>query len=419
MCILAFPSFAIHSFNTHSNILAVALVALLPSALAQSVSGTPEGFAEGTTGGAAGETVTPTSIDELTEYLTSEDPLTIVLTKTFDFSDSEGSTTETGCAPWGTASGCQLAINANDWCDNYQSDAVSVSVTYEKAALTPIDVASDKSIIGEGSSGVIKGKGLRFANGVSNIIVQNIHITELNPDYVWGGDAITLDGSSNIWIDHVKTSLIGRQHIVAGYETNTAITISNNEIDGKTSWSASCDGSHYWALYFTGENDQITFKGNYIHNTSGRSPKVDMGTLLHAVNNYWADNAGHAFEGEDGYVLTEGSTFDNVKAPAKDFNGAMFAPTSASSACESGLGRACVAVTFTGSGALEGTDTSVLSKFSGLTIADAAADASDVPSSAGFGSLSSTSRTSTSTRRVRARSIGGRIWIGGVEDLIV
>ena len=201
----------------HSNTLAAALVALLPVALAAtSVSGTPEGFAKGTTGGAAGKTVTPSSIDELTEYLTSEDPLTIVLTKTFDYTDSEGSTTETGCAPWGTASGCQLAINSNDWCDNYQADAPSVSVTYAKSALTPIDVASDKSIIGEGSTGVIKGKGLRFANGVSNVIVQNIHITELNPQYVWGGDAITLDGSSKIWIDHVKTSLIGRQHIVAG-----------------------------------------------------------------------------------------------------------------------------------------------------------------------------------------------------------
>ena len=65
-------------------------------------------------------------------------------------------------------------------------------------------VASDKTILGSGSDGVIKGKGLRMANGVSNIIIQNIHITELNPQYVWGGDAITLAGTDMIWIDHVK-----------------------------------------------------------------------------------------------------------------------------------------------------------------------------------------------------------------------
>jgi len=53
----------------------------------------------------------------------------------------------------------------------------------------------------------------------------------------------------------------------------------------------------------------ITLKGNYIHHTSGRSPKVQGNTLLHAVNNYWydIDSKGHAFElGQGGYVLAEG-----------------------------------------------------------------------------------------------------------------
>jgi pectin lyase len=36
---------------------------------------------------------------------------------------------------------------------------------------------------------------------VSNIIIQNIKITELNPHYVWGGDAITLAGTDMVWID--------------------------------------------------------------------------------------------------------------------------------------------------------------------------------------------------------------------------
>ena len=182
----------------------ILLATIIGSVTAQSVSGTPEGFGSGTTGGAGGETVTPSSTDELVSYLTSDSTYTILITKTFDFTGSEGTATGTGCAPWGTGSTCQLAIDANDWCSEDEPDAPTVQVTYDKAGTTPIDVASDKTILGVGSNGVIKGKGLRMANGVSNIIVQNIEITDLNPKYVWGGDAITLDGSTNVWIDHVS-----------------------------------------------------------------------------------------------------------------------------------------------------------------------------------------------------------------------
>lgn len=54
-------------------------------------------------------------------------------------------------------------------------------------------------------------------------------ISDLNPQYVWGGDAITLDGSSDVWVDHVTTSKIGRQHIVTGNSQNTGVTISNSK----------------------------------------------------------------------------------------------------------------------------------------------------------------------------------------------
>jgi pectin lyase len=134
-------------------------------------------------------------------------------------------------------------------------------VRYDKAGLNPIKVGSNKSIYGQGSTGVIIGKGLRITGGVKNVIIQNIHITNLNPQYVWGGDAITLDGSDLVWIDHVKTSLIGRQHIVLGNGASNRVTISNSEIDGYSSWSATCDNHHYWAIYITGSNDLVTMKG--------------------------------------------------------------------------------------------------------------------------------------------------------------
>lgn len=71
--------------------------------------------------------------------------------------------------------------------------------------MTGIFVHSNKTIIGVGSNGVLLGKGMRMVD-VSNIIVQNLMITDLNPKLVWGGDAFTLSGTSRIWIDHVTVS---------------------------------------------------------------------------------------------------------------------------------------------------------------------------------------------------------------------
>ncbi|KIO24885.1 polysaccharide lyase family 1 protein [Tulasnella calospora MUT 4182] len=70
------------------------------------------------------------------------------------------------------------------------------NVTYNTAGADKnLVVASNKTILGQGSNAGIKGIGLRM-NGVSNIIIQNIQITDLNPQYVWGGDASELISSS-------------------------------------------------------------------------------------------------------------------------------------------------------------------------------------------------------------------------------
>jgi pectin lyase len=139
-------------------------------------------------------------------YLGDSSPRVIILTKTFDFRGSEGTASGTGCAPWGTGSGCQTAIDQNSWCTNYQPSAPKVSVSYDKAGILGITVKSNKSLVGQGSSGVIIGKGLRIVSGATNIIIQNIMITNINPKYVWGGDAITLDNTDLVWIDHVTVS---------------------------------------------------------------------------------------------------------------------------------------------------------------------------------------------------------------------
>ena len=236
-----------------SALLSSALVALAQTAAA--VTGAAEGFAKGVTGGGSATPVYPKTTAELVSYLGDSQARVIMLDRTFDFTGSEGTATETGCAPWGTGSACQTALNKNDWCTNYQPNAPKVTVKYDKAGILGITVKSNKSIIGVGSKGIIKGKGLRMVSGTTNVIIQNVHITNLNPQYVWGGDAITLDNTDLVWIDHVTTSLVGRQHIVLGNGASGRVTVSNNKFDGQSSWSATCNGYHYWGMYFTGSND--------------------------------------------------------------------------------------------------------------------------------------------------------------------
>lgn len=98
---------------------------------------------------------------------------------------------------------------------------------------------------------------------------------------------------------------------------------------------------------------------------------------MHAVNNYWYDYAsnGHAFEiGSGGYVLVEGSVFQNVPV-ILDSNptGQYFTSpsTTANAACSAYLGRACQVNGYGSSGTFSGSTTSFFSDFSGKTVASA------------------------------------------------
>ncbi|QSZ28838.1 hypothetical protein DSL72_003343 [Monilinia vaccinii-corymbosi] len=376
-------------------IFSAVLAAYAQAASAVGVKGAAEGFAKGVTGGGSAAPVYPRTNAELVNYLGDSSPRVIVLTKTFNFRNTEGTTTGTGCAPWGTASNCQLAIDgAIRWCKNYEPNAPTVSVTYDNAGVLGIAVTSDKTLIGVGSSGIIQGKGLRIVSGAKNIIIQNIKIEEINPKHVWGGDAITINDADMIWIDHVTTYHIARQHIVLGTLASNRVTISNSFIDGRSDYSATCNGYHYWGIYLDGSNDLVTMKGNYIYYTSGRGPKVQGNTLLHAVNNYWYDNGGHAFEiGAGGNVLAEGNVFQNIPIVAQSpISGQFFnAPSpAANAACTASLGRVCQTNGFGASGTFNSGTTNFLKDFSGKNIASAApygTVVASVTANAGFGKI--------------------------------
>lgn len=153
------------------------------------VVGKPEGFASGTTGGGSAACAIPSSVAQLKTWLTDSTARCIVLDKEYviyvasgsalanilryNFKGTEGTTTETGCRPASNkcpGNGGQDAINKASWCTNGNAGAgvTSISVTYDTAGVAGINVGSNKSIIGVGSKGVIRGKGLRMANGAKN-----------------------------------------------------------------------------------------------------------------------------------------------------------------------------------------------------------------------------------------------------------
>ncbi|KAK6810634.1 hypothetical protein RU639_013732 [Aspergillus parasiticus] len=315
--------------------IAAILLGLAPLSAAVSVSGSAQGFAAEVTGGGDAEPQVPSDINELKEWLADNTPRVIVLDKEYDFTESEGTTTGTVCASWGTGDGCQKIIQ--DDCGSFPSSQ---------------------------------------ATCMSGVVMLFLSM-----------------GSDLIWIDHVTTARTGRQHYTFGFNTNTRVTLSNNFINGETLYSTGCDGYTYWGFEMVGEADQITMQNFYIYMTAGRSPALSGGTLLHAVNNVWEKNNGHELEGGESTArgIFEGNVWIDVSTIVGDYAGRLFnAPDSSSAGdCQSTLGRACEVNTISNSGSLTSyTDTSFFSDFSGLTIAPAtsASEAqANVPNNAGMG----------------------------------
>ncbi|CAE6447203.1 unnamed protein product [Rhizoctonia solani] len=362
--------------------------------------GTPFGYAAGTTGGGSAAAAVPSSTAELVSWLGDDTPRVILLDKTYDFTDSEGEQSGTVCKPWTCSPGAQVAIDVNGWCGREQKNAETDTATWKKAGLSAINVGSNKTLLGKGTAGWIKGKGIRIA-GSSNIIIQNVRFSDINAAFVWGGDALTIDGGKQIWIDHNYFKDVGRQFIVTGYGAAEGVTISDNVFDGSGTWSTRCDGHHYWTLYFTGSQDTITFARNYLYQTAGRGPRIGgtspYSQVVHVYNNYFVDITDHAMDADTGaHALLEGNYFNRVVRPSiPDRAGIAFAPTSAAmnAQCKASLGRDCVSNTLLGSGELAGTSNAdAISKFTssaakGAQVMDASKVGAYVQTNAGTGKI--------------------------------
>lgn len=184
---------------------------------------------------------------------------------------------------------------------------------------TSIKVTSNKTLVGLGAGSKLIGASLNVS-GSKNVIIRNLSIENVNPGLVEAGDAITLNNSSHVWIDHVRFNLISDGHVDIQGSRN--VTLSWNRFDGAN--PAVCGGQHHYTNAVS--NSQVTLHHNFWNKTSGRNPKLEgSSTRAHLYNNYWLDVSYFAINASGGaQAKVEGNFFANTSRPHwNDGNGLL------------------------------------------------------------------------------------------------
>jgi pectate lyase len=167
-------------------------------------------------------------------------------------------------------------------------------------------VASNKTIIGVGSSAAITGGGLNVSNA-SNVIIRNINFRN------WSDDAINVQYSTRVWLDHNTFS--------NGYDGALDVKRASDYVT--VSWNKFIDHDKTMLLGHSDDNGgedrgklRVSYHHNWFAGTNQRHPRVRFGNPVHVYNNYYANvgSYGVASTMEAG-VLVEGNYFENTEDP--------------------------------------------------------------------------------------------------------
>jgi pectate lyase len=199
-----------------------------------------------------------------------------------------------------------------------------------------IRIASNKTLLGEGSDAFLDGIGLTI-NGTGDIIIRNVKITlnsvtnrddpavysptgdEGRPQIlVNGGDLISIRNGNNIWIDHCTfynedPTIQTNQDLYDG-----CIDMTNNSAFITISWNI-FRNAHKTHLVGSADTDnfdrRITFHHNYYENVRQRTPSYRFGTG-HMVNNYYLNIGSTGINSRMGACLrVENNVFENTRSP--------------------------------------------------------------------------------------------------------
>ncbi|RDW75615.1 putative pectate lyase a protein [Coleophoma crateriformis] len=193
------------------------------------------------------------------------------------------------------------------------ASVIVVSAPITEAA-NQVKLTSDTTVVGTDSSVVLTGFGL-LVKKMSNVIIRNIGIKEV---LAANGDAIGVQYSTQVWIDHVDVSS-NRDHDKDYYDglidvthASDMVTISNSYIHDH--WKASLVGHSD----SNGDEDtgylHLTYDSNYWQNINSRGPSFRFGTG-HVINSYYLD-CGDGINTRDGaQMLVESNVFSGLSKP--------------------------------------------------------------------------------------------------------
>ncbi|HEY9331517.1 MAG TPA: pectinesterase family protein [Streptomyces sp.] len=226
---------------------------------------------DGTYGGRGGETVTVRTLADLEKYATAPEPYVIV---------------------------------------------VAAAITMDPKG-KEIKVASDKTIIGSGTSGHIVGGGFFLGQGVHNVIIRNLTIRDSyagtwnDKEHDW--DAIQMDGAHHVWIDHNDLRNMA-DGLIDSRKDTTYLTVSWNRLQH--------DNKAFGIGWTENTTADITIHHNWFHETEQRNPSTDNVAHAHLYNNFLQDDPGTDITSSYGNyarghtnMVLENSYFDGLNNP--------------------------------------------------------------------------------------------------------
>ena len=273
--------------------------------------------------GAGGTPTTPPTTSAPTTSPTTAAPTTPPPTGTPPTTGLVGWATQNGGTTGGAGGGTVTVSDPTALANAVAGDtATTVRVNGAFTCATEIRVGSNKTVIGVGSSAGLTGCGLNLRDA-RNIIIRNLKIAKVRAG-VGNGDAIHLDNSTNVWIDHNDLSsdttsgtdyYDGLLDITHG---STFVTVSWNRLHDhvKCSLVGHSDSN-------SGEDTgklKVTYHHNAFSNCFQRNPRVRFGNPVHVFNNYYVNTANPSYSYGiattcGAGVLVEGNSFENMTDP--------------------------------------------------------------------------------------------------------
>ncbi|KAG5637906.1 hypothetical protein H0H81_002734 [Sphagnurus paluster] len=183
---------------------------------------------------------------------------------------------------------------------------------------TVVKVGSNTSVVGK-KGAALNGVGLRVIDE-KNVIIRNLKITKVLAS---AGDAVAVQSSSQVWIDHVDVSS-DKDHDKDFYDglidiTHgcTGITVTNSKISNH--WKASLIG-HSDSNGAEDKKITVTLANNYWSNLNSRTPSFRFGSG-HIFNNVFDNNSDGINTRQGAQLLVENNVWTGTSKPLYSTDG--------------------------------------------------------------------------------------------------